>query len=240
MSFDIALELYLLIAKSIGDVPIRKRSLQLRKKAFNHINNFQGFTKIAFDTRRINQGTEIIPRRGLQNYHRSESFITEAVRTRIDNLTKIKIVLDNIKNKYGQKHEWQDSNVRVLLGTIENGLRIHFQDEDYSYSQPSIGSLDYIDELLHVRYRLACDDINKLSASDLEKVILSKDEELTRTNTDILPMIISKVDVNNQNYDTLLNKLFDGCKASAAQPHIKRSITITIEDSFIDNIHKES
>ena len=233
MKIETISELYAIIAKGTESVPARKQALKLRKAAFESLADGNGFTKVAFDTRRINQGTQIIPRRGLQNYHRSQDFITEATDTRLKNLTKVKRALDNLKSKYGSEHEWQDSNARVLLSTIDKGLRSDYQDGDFTESQPGVGSLDYIDELLHVRYRLSFDDICRMSETDLERNILSKDEELTRHGARSVE--ITKRDVATKNYDSLLEKLFEGCKASVDNPDVERTITITVRDKF----HKE-
>lgn len=233
MKIETISELYAIIAKGAESVPARKQALKLRKAAFESLVSTDGFTKVAFDTRRINQGTQIIPRRGLQNYHRSDEFISAATDLRLQNLSKVKRALDNLKNKYGNEHEWQDSNARVLLSTIEKGLRSDYQDGDYTESQPGVGSLDYIDELLHVRYRLSFDDICRKSETDLERVILSKDEELTRHGARNVE--ITKRDVATKSYESLLEKLFEGCKASAENPDVERTVTITIRDKF----HKE-
>lgn len=206
-------ELYLLIARGIENVPSRKQAIKLRKTALTSFSSSGGFTKVAFDTRRIDQGTEIIPRRNLQYYQRSEEFITEATAQRLTNLTKMRRVLGNLKDKFGRDREWQDSNARVLLSTIDKGLRSDFKDGDYTDAQPGVGSLDYIDELLHVRYRLSFDDMCKMAESDLEKVILSKDEELIRQGVNRV-LEISKSDVATQNYDTLMEKLFGNVKAT--------------------------
>ena len=234
MKLETISELYAIIAKGTESVPSRKQAIKLRKSAFESLESTDGFTKVAFDTRRINQGTQIIPRRGLQNYHRSQDFITEATDLRLQNLAKVKRALDSLKNKYGSEHEWQDSNARVLLSTIEKGLRSDYHDGDFTESQPGVGSLDYIDELLHVRYRLSFDDICRMGESELEKVILSKDEELTRQGVR-KDYDITKRDVATKSYDSILEKLFEGCKASAENPDVERTITITIRDKF----HKE-
>ena len=233
MKIETISELYAIIAKGTESVPSRKQALKLRKAAFESLVSSNGFTKVAFDTRRINQGTQIIPRRGLQNYHRSEDFISAATDLRLQNLAKVKRALDSLKSKYGNEYEWQDSNARVLLSTIEKGLRSDYQDGDYTESQPGVGSLDYIDELLHVRYRLSFDDICRMAETDLERTILSKDEELTRRG--VSSVEITKRDVATKNYDSLLDKLFEGCRASADNPDVERTITITVRDKF----HKE-
>jgi hypothetical protein len=231
MKIETASELYAIIAKGTENVPSRKQAIELRKAAFNSCGS--GFTKVAFDTRRIDQSAEIIPRRNLQNYQRSEEFITEATGQRLKNLAKVRRVLGNLKDKFGRDHEWQDSNARVLLSTIEKGLRSDLKDGDYTDAQPGVGNLAYIDELLHVRYRLSFDDICKMAESDLERVILSKDEDLTRQGVH-RALEISKNDVATQSYDTLLEKLFGNVRATKDNPEIERTVTITIKDKFVE------
>jgi hypothetical protein len=235
MKLDDISELYQLISDGSKSNPSRKQAILLRKAGLESHVSGQGFTKVAFDTRRIDQETEYNPRRGLQNYNRSEAFLTEALSHKLISLAKLRGVLEDLKEEYGREHEWQDSNARILLSTLNNGLRKGINDDDFSSSQPAQGSLDYIEELLHVRYRLAVDDLVRLGEKDLRKVILSKDEELTRKGVK-QALEITKGDVEKQNYDTLMDKLFSGCRASEDNPDVERTITITIRDRF----HKES
>ena len=234
MRLEDIFELYQLISRGIENVPARQEAIKLRKNGLAHIISGQGFKKIAFDTRRIDQETEYNPRRGLQNYNRSEAFISEAFGQRIKNFAKLRSVLNGLKNVYGKEHEWQDSNARVLLTAIDNGLRTNINDEDFAINQPGVGSFDYLEELLHVRYRLAHDDLTRMGDQELAKVILSKDEELIQKDVK-QSLEITKRDVATQGYDTLLEKLFDGCRASVNSPDVERTITITIRDKF----HKE-
>ena len=226
-------ELYNLISRGTENVPVRKQARLLRNNIINSLSN--GFNKVAFDTRLIDQETEYNPRRGLQNYNRSEAFITEAISQKVKNFTKLRKVLNGLKEIYGKEHEWQDSNARVLLSTIDSGLRTVAQDENFSTNQPGTGSFDYIEELLNVRYRLNIDNLASLGENELKKIILSKDEELIHKNLK-QGLEITKQDVAKQSYDTLMGKLFDGCRASEENPDIERTITITIRDRF----HKES
>jgi len=228
--FDVS-DLYNLISKGSEHVLSRKEARDLRKVALHSLSTGNGFKKLAFDTRRIDQETEYNPRRGLQNYSRSEAFVSEALEKKIVNFAKLRNVLLGLKETYGKEHEWQDSNARVLLSTLDKGLRIVANDGDFTESQPGVGSFDYIEELLHVRYRLGFDSLSKMAESDLRRVILSKDEELTRKDMG-KALEITKKDVAKESYDTLMNKLFDGCHASAENPDIERTITITIRDRF--------
>lgn len=235
MKLDDISEMYQLISDGTTSLPSRKQAILLRKAGLESYTSGEGFTKVAFDTRRIDQETEYNPRRGLQNYNRSEAFLSEAMGQKLISLAKLRGVLEDMREEFGREHEWQDSNARVLLATLNNGLRVGFNDGDFTAAQPAQGSLDYIEELLHVRYRLGFDDLVRLGEKDLKRVILSKDEELTRKNVK-QSLEISKGDIAKQSYDTLMDKLFSGARASAENPDVERTITITIRDRF----HKES
>jgi hypothetical protein len=226
-----ASELYNLISRGCENVATRKQARLLRKAAMSSLAEGNGFNKVAFDTRKIDQETEYNPRRGLQNYNRSEAFISEAIGQKVKNFAKLRKVLLGLKEVYGKEHEWQDSNARVLLSTIDSGLRTIAQDENFSTTQPGTGSFDYIEELLNVRYRLNLDNLASMGEAQLKNVIMAKDEELIRKDVK-QALEITKQDVAKQGYDTLMEKLFDGCRASADNPDIERTITITIRDRF--------
>jgi hypothetical protein len=224
-------ELYNLISRGSEHLSSRKQTRLLRKVALDNIVLGEGFQKVAFDTRRIDQETEFNPRRGLQNYNRSEAFISEGLAQKIKSFAKLRDVLNDLKTIYGKEHEWQDSNARVLLSTLDNGLRTEAKDGDFAVNQPGTGSFDYIEELLHVRYRLGFEDLAKMGASDLKKIILSKDEELIRKDVN-QALEITKQDVTKQGYDTLMEKLFT-ISATQDNPNVERSVTITIRDTII-------
>lgn len=232
MKLEVVSELYYLISRGIRDIPSRKQSINLRKAALQSLSS-KGLIKMAFDTRRINQETEYNPRRGLQTYHRSEAFVSENMGQKLANLAKLRGVLDSLRIVYGKKPEWQDSNARVLLSTLDKGLRTNINDGDYTESQPGVGNLSYIEELLHVRYRLGFDELSKMGETDLKKIILAKDEELTNKDVDNSSEI-TKRDVATQSYDTLLEKLFGGVKATKENPEVERTVTITIKDKFVE------
>ena len=236
MRIDSILEIYNLISKSTQNIESRREGMALRKSGIDSsVNSSSGIVKFAFDTRRIDQETQINPRRGLQNYHRSEAFITEAMSQKLKNFSKLRNALNELKDVYGKQPEWQDSNARVLLSTLDKGLRTIEKDGDYSEAQPSVGSLDYIEELMHVRYRLSFDDMTRLSISDLKKAILLKDPELTSKDINKEEVEITKRDVAKEGYDSLLEKLFGGVKATSDGKTVERTVTITIRDSVVDD-----
>lgn len=233
MKLDTFTELYNLISNGTEGIASRKTAMRLRKVGLNSFISGQGFNKVAFDTRRIDQEVEINPRRGLQNYNRSEAFLSEIMGEKLKNFAKVRNVLNKLKDVYGKEREWQDSNARVLLATIDNGLRTNLKDGDYTEAQPGTGSLDYIEELMHVRYRLGLDEISKMAEEDLKKVILAKDEDLVRKDVN-KALEITKGDVATQSYDTLLEKLFGGVRATKENPEVERTVTITIKDKFVE------
>ena len=232
MTLETALELYSLICEGTQNISLRKESIKLRKYGFKNLLP-GNIVKLAFDTRRIDQETEYNPRRGLQNYHRSEQFISEATSQKLINFSKLRKVLNELKVEFGKTHEWQDSYARVLLDTLNKGLRTEQKDGDFSENQPAMGSLDYIEELLYVRYRLHIDNLANLSEPELKKIILNKDEELVRK--DINEVVdISRRDISEKSYDTLMEKLFGGVKADKNNKDCQRTITITIRDTVLD------
>ena len=230
MQLTDVLDIYDLITRGSGDIATRSQSRMLRKVAFNSFA--QGFTKVAFDTRRIDQETEYNPRRGLQNYNRSEAFVSEAMSQKVKNFAKLRDVLNTLHERYGKEHEWQDSNARVLLSVLDNGLRTFIKDGDFTDNQPSMGSFDYLEELMFLRYKLGFDDLTKLGEKELERIILAKDEDLIHKDMNHA-LEIKKSDVGKMDYNDLISKLLEGCRATDEHKSVKRSVTITIEDSFV-------
>ena len=133
-------------------------------------------TKVAFDTRKIDQETEYNPRRGLQYYHRSEGFIKKDTAAVVSTFMKLKAAIDQIKNKYIGAPEWLDSHCRVLSAALDRILRA--EQQDYEFFEPQ---LNYLEELVDVRYRLKLSDIETYGEEKLKDIILSKDEPLLYT-----------------------------------------------------------
>lgn len=259
MNLDAIIELYQLISKGTENMPSRKQSIQLRKDGLISCVSDEGFTKLAFDTRRIDQETEYNPRRGLQAYHRSEKFISETMGIKLQALLKLRKGVQDLKEIYGREPAWQDSYSRILLSNLDKGLRINEQDGDFTADQPGMASIDYIDQLLQARYRLSMESIANMEDNELKKIILAKDEELTNAPLN-REMQISKRDIDENSYadlmtkafkqiemskisvprehDDLMDKLFGGVRASKENPEIERTVTITIKDKFADQKEK--
>lgn len=206
---------------------------EFRKTAFS-MPNSTGFTKLALDTRRINQETDYNPRRNLQFYHRSEQFLNEKTAHKIKNLLKIKTATDMIKDRFDREPEWFDSYARVLNAALNRILRLEQQDNDYSVEQ-----INYINELMYMRYRLTEDEITKLGEQDLEQIILGKDEQLVNKEVfaDLKNRITNKttsIPINTTFEYSMFEKLLSEVKATKENKNVKRSITITVNDSICD------
>ena len=251
------------LSKRASNLALRQETHALRYAMFSSVLS-GGFTKLAFDTRRINQETEYNPRRGLQNYNRSDKFLSDNIVNKIQAYTKLAELLNQLKVEYGREPEWQDSYTRILTAAVDNGLRTVQADGDFSDCQPSIGSLDYLDELIYVRYRLTTDGIMGMSEENLRKSILSKDDQLVRqgiSNTMGFSNANTPPDMSKNNYDgmvekmlatlaqvmtsykppmpddNLTSKLFD-IKATKDSPEVERTVTITIKDKMVNELNK--
>lgn len=205
--------------------------------------------KLAFDTRRINQETTYIPRRNLQNYHRSAEFIDDEMAAKIKLLAKVKTATSMLKEQFGYEPEWLDSYARVLDSTLDRVLRLQQKDGDLSPAQ-----LSYAEELLYVRYRLGRDDITKLSEREIEKIILQKDEPLNRK--EVFAMIYRPEEkpgqTNNRGIEShaivekrttehsMIEGILKDVKATNENRDVERTVSITVRDKLHDpKINKE-
>lgn len=256
MKLDDFLDIYELISSGTNENIARKQSILLRKKA---LLSYGDIVKNAFDTRRINQETEYNPRRGLQNYHRSEKFVSDAMNEKIVAFAKLAKVCDDIKLDFGKEPEWQDSYTRVLASSVHKGLRTLEIDGDYSDAQPSIGSLAYLEELIFVRYRLTAESLMKMNDIEIRAALLAKDESLIQSNVPSKSedFIIKPSDISKNSYDSMVDKMLTtmaqvmssykppqqeddlttklfNVKATKDSPEVERTVTITIKDKLID------
>ncbi len=228
--FNEVAEVFQLICQGVENTSSRHLPQQARIRYLQGIVEPQAIIKVAFDTRRIDQETEYNPRRGLQNYHRSQQFVSENMTQKINNFAKLKRSIESLKEKHGKEPEWQDSYARILLSSLNKGLRTEQQDGDFTDNQPGMGSLDYIEELLHVRYRLGFDQLTTLGEKELADIIIAKDENITHKS--MYQGLISKGDIASINFDGLLEKLFREVRATSDNPEIERSITIIVKDKI--------
>lgn len=207
MKIDDITEIYDLIASSSKNVSSRKNMQTVRKQALATIIPTE-LVKVAFDTRRINQETDYIPRRGLQNYHRSEKFISDEIANKIEAFKKLNSVLEPLKIKYGREPEWQDSYTRILESAIAKGLKTNENGDDFSDVQPSMASLAYLEELLYVRYRLTPENLMSMSFDDLTNVILRKDDLLSNIIV-TSPPISTPSELPKFGYEQMMNKMLE-------------------------------
>lgn len=225
MNINDALDIFDLISSSKNTLDDRQSSIKVRA---NYIN--KPIVKQAFDTRRIDQETFFNPRRNLTSYSRSEPFVSEGMNSKIKAFKKLLEAANDLKEQYEKTEEFQNSYLRILVNSLEKGLRSGIDDGDFSETQAGVGSLNYLEELLFVRYRLTVEKLEDLSVKEISKILLDKDEGLK--NPELKPTVISKKDITEQSYDQLIHTLFGNVKATKENPEVERSVTITIRDSF--------
>ena len=232
------IEIYNILCKISSNKENKSEFFNLRKKYFNQLAS-SNLIKIAFDTRRVNQDIEFNPRRNLQHYHRSESFINKDASEKIKTFFKLKTAVDSIKEDFLGDPEWLDSYCRILSATLDRTLRI--EQKDFDFFKPQ---MDYLEELLYLRYRLKSDDINRLNEKELRNIVLDKDEKLLHksiyanyNNGGINKTSKSETIVKAN--DNLIDRLFGDVKASKENKEVQRSVTITINDKIVDELKKE-
>jgi len=145
----------------------------LRIEAFNKLATPQTpITKLAFDTRRIDPKARN-PRGNLQNWKRSAPFVTNDDKEKLGKFGKVFIATKELKTELEGQQGWFDSFARLLYDTLHRTLRK--KQGTVEISQPQFS---YLEQLLFNRYRISMEDVESLSNSELQKRILSKDEEL--------------------------------------------------------------
>lgn len=212
MNIEATSSIFLTLSNFFNRHKERTAILITRSKFLDNYTN-KKLVKVAFDTRRIDQEIDYNPRRGLQYYHRSDPFVSKEAQIKITAFTKLNEVLTKLKLDFGRAYEWQDSYARILHTSVNNGLRTSQSDGDFSEGQPSMGSLDYLDELLYMRYRLTTENIMSMSNSELRSIILCKDA--------MLDTMAQMMTLNKKSEDNFIDR-------SSIKENIEKDKTITI------------
>lgn len=221
-AFDLLLENISKVHSSIED------RTDLRELRINSLKNLtQPITKIAFDTRRINQETEYNPRSNLQFYHRSEPYITKNSAEALKLFFKLKMAVDSLKEEFFGDPDWHSSYCRILSAALDRILRVEQKDMDFSKPQ-----MDYLNEMLYLRYRINENDLIKLNENELKGIIINKDEKLLHKQ--IYSQYNNKSNIIKDSNDSLINKLLGEVKASKENKEVQRSLTITINDKVVN------
>lgn len=146
-----------------------------RYSALKEMN--KGIEKVAFDTRRINQETDYIPRINLQNWHRSDKFIDDETQGKVSVLDKLYNVVKELKAELHTQPEWLESYARTLSNHMD---RLHIHHEGDNFTEVFKPHVIYLEQLLYNRYRLSLNDIRHATHDMLRDRILSKDASLNR------------------------------------------------------------
>lgn len=202
--------------------------------------------KVAVDTRKFNQETERNPRTSIQNWLRSEQFVDDNLRDKINIFAKLLAPLEELKTAYGDQPEWHESYSRVLLDHVTRILRVKEADLDIFKPQVS-----YLEQLLFARYRISMMELAKMNSRAIKESVLKKDEALTKksmylaltdsenrasekrgNSTPSQPIIIKDSD-GKLNQENIINALFGGGGEfrKPGERSATRTITITITET---------
>jgi hypothetical protein len=194
-------------------------------------------TKVAFDTRRVDQEHDRNPRQNLQYYHRTDQFITGEDSIRLQKFARLLRVLNEIKGDLGTQPEWFESYTRQLYDQVTRILRVKQADLDVFQPQ-----LSYLEQLLYDRYRLSMDELGSISDLNLKARIMSKDEALLKRGSYLQetgeveePKQIVADGNSKTTQDSIVNAIFGGNNLRKdGERTVERTVTITIRDNVID------
>lgn len=200
-------------------------------------------TKLAFDTRRVDQENDRNPRKNLQYWHRTDQFIDESDEKNLKTFAKLAKVLKRLKNKLGTQPEWFESYARQLYDNVYRIIRVKEADMDIFRPQ-----INYLEQLIFARYRLTMENLEKFSESKLEDCILAKDEDLIgrsaylketepdESDAGLKSQGFSKDSNNTQStQESIVNAIFGGAGMRRdGERTVERTITIKITENVLD------
>lgn len=196
-------------------------------------------TKVAFDTRKFNPETDRNPRSNLQHYNRSAKFLEEEEIKKIEILSKLIDPIQEIKDTFEKDPDWQESYARILLDNLDKTLLINQKDLDIFKPQ-----LEYLLQILYLRYRLTEEDVLNKTKDELKNIILSKDEKLLK-KASVQQILLQKqaptkvvnkqITNDSSTQEAIINAIFGNNNIRKdGEKTVERTITITIKDSVID------
>lgn len=200
--------------------------------------------KLAFDQRRFNSETDIHPRGNLQNYIRNDDFVDRDSAKDVEILLRLKKPVEEIFEQYHTLPEWADSYSRSL----QNGLQriMSVSTGELELFKPQI---EYLKQLIYLRYRLSMEDLLSKSSDELKQIILSKDEKMIKsgslnllksslTKDSALPKqeaVVKDGNGNGLTQESIINAIFGNNQLRrAGEKTVERTITITIKDNVIE------
>ena len=226
------------IVSSQGGGMVKQAGRMAAFEAMQH----QPLTKLAFDTRRVDQEGSRNPRKNLQYWHRTDPFIDEEDEGTLKNFAKLARVLTNLKKKFGTSPEWFESYARQLYDNVHRVLRVKEGDLDIFRPQ-----LNYLEQLVFARYRLSMENIQKFSEENLADKIISKDEELLGRSaylketgseletTGAISNGVIKDSMTKSTQESIVNAIFgaQGLRRDGERT-VERTITIKIVENVVD------
>ena len=146
-----------------------------RRRRLEGLKGSPGLTKMAFDTRRMNQETERNPRKNLQHWHRADPFVTSEDKVKLERFARLFQAVAEVRRLFEGQPEWPDSYARVLHDALDRTLQT--KQGSIEVFRPQF---NYLEQLLFTRYRLSMEDLGNLKEADLTTRVLGKDEDLLK------------------------------------------------------------
>jgi hypothetical protein len=211
------------------------------RRAFylSSLNQDKPLVKVAFDTRKVNPELERNPRNTLQHYHRADEFIDTNDQKRIEIFSKLIRPINEIKSKYEADPDWHDSYARLLHDNLNKTLIV--KESDVEVFRPQ---MEYLSQILYLRYRLTMEDISKMSSEEIKDIILKKDERLMKKGAIVKEMMQPKESNNKviikdgdktNTQESIINAIFGNNNIRRdGEKTVERTITITIKDTVLD------
>lgn len=193
--------------------------------------------KVAFDTRKFNPELDRNPRNTVQHYHRAAEFIDSDDQKKIEIFSKLIKPINEIKDKFATDPDWHDSYARLLYDNLNKTLLI--KESDVEVFRPQ---MEYLSQIMYLRYRITMEDIAKMSSEEIKDIILKKDEKLMKKGAIIKEMMVPKENkvivkdgdkTNTQ--ESIINAIFGNNNIRRdGEKTVERTITITIKDTVLD------
>jgi hypothetical protein len=184
--------------------------------------------KVAFDARLFDAEKDINPRRNLQFYHRAASPVSADVPQKLVAFKRLLKITEQLKLEFHKEPGFADSYIRVLNEQLIKTLRIIEKDSNYAEQQPSMNSLNYLEEMMYSRYRLSLDNVRTMDEKQLRDRILSADPELLHLDPVVNPKEYSVAEHNKEAYAQVISKVL------SAPSDGNKVITIKVSDNDKD------
>ncbi len=216
---------------TVLDHPQTEEKIQRRATSLELLQKLTPLRKVAFDTRRMDPN-ERNPRVNAQFFVRAEPYVSTSDEKKLNIFSKLLNPIKEIKNQFAKEPEYHSSYVRLLDEILVNLFKV--KDGEIDVFGPQ---LEYLEQILFLRYRLTMADIEVMSDANLKTRILSKDEKLLKRaavvferNKEGVKTESAKKESHTTSPEDLIKALF----SPDLEEGIEKTITITIKHKKVE------